>query len=290
VLTNDREYTIFIYVSNKDTKEIQMSYKIERLQHDPANYTADEVTETITLHYDSIALRVKGFASGVFDKRGLIVNGPAGGGKTEIVNAVLKQCNSDYKIISGTITAPRLFVELYKKRKPGQILVIDDTDAIIENTEMSDILKGAIDTGAPKEISYNKRSIVLHEADCPNNFVFAGGVILITNKHININSLTPREEQRIKPIWGRCNYILAGLSPAWTVEAMQLLFKNGKIRCLNESNLPPNIKKELFDFVIERFGDSHSMSFRTIITCIDMYRLDPDNWREYVLMGAGNTQ
>lgn len=261
---------------------------IERLVHDPATFTQSEVEQTLTLHYDSIAKRVEAFAKGIFDKRGLIVNGPAGGGKTEIVNAVLKSTPSiDFKLISGTITAPSLFIELYRTRKSNQVLVIDDTDAVLENTEMADILKGAIDTGTPKEITYNKRSQNLAEADVPQNFVFAGRIILITNKHLNINNMTARQEQRIKPIWGRCNYILAGLSPAWTVQAMRLLFDAGKIRCLAESNLPKETQAEFLEFAIETFGDSNSLSFRTLITCIDMYRLDTDNWREYVVMSGG---
>lgn len=263
---------------------------IERLMHDPKTFTDAEVEETLQLHYDSIAKRVEAFSKGIFDKRGLIVNGPAGGGKTEIVNAVLKANPTvQFKVISGTITAPSLFIELYKSRKSDQILVIDDTDAVLENTEMADILKGAIDTGTPKEITYNKRSQNLREADVPQNFVFAGRIILITNTHLNINNMTPRQEQRIKPIWGRCNYILAGLSPAWTVEAMRLLFNANKIRCFAESNLPRDVQKEMLEFAVEQFGQGSSLSFRTLITCIDMYRLDAVNWREYVVMAGGNS-
>lgn len=261
---------------------------IERLTHDPATFTSQEVEQTLELHYKSIAKRVEAFSKGIFDKRGLIVNGPAGGGKTEIVNAVLKSTpNCEFKIISGTITAPSLFIELYKSRKSNQILVIDDTDAVLENTEMADILKGAIDTGVAKEISYNKRSHILAEADVPQRFVFSGRIILITNKHININNMTPRQEQRVKPIWGRCNYILAGLTPAWTIEAMRLLFDRNEIRCLAESNLPRELQQEMLEFAIETYGESQALSFRTLITCIDMYRMDQDNWREYVAMSGG---
>ena len=265
-----------------------MTLVIERLAHDPETFTSEEVSETLQLHYSSIAKRVEAFAAGIFDKRGLIVNGPAGGGKTAIVTSVLeKASNCKYRMISGTITAPSLFIELYRTRKANQILVIDDTDAVLENTEMADILKGAIDTGAPKEISYNKRSPILAEADVPTNFVFAGRIILITNKHLNINNMTARQEQRIKPIWGRCNYIMAGLKPAWTVEAMRLLFAAGKIQCLAKSNFPRELQQEFLDFAIETFGDSSALSFRTLITCMDMYRMDSKNWREYVTMAAG---
>lgn len=267
-----------------------MTLVIERLEHDPETFTAEEVTETLQLHYDSIAKRVEAFAKGIFSKRGLIVNGPAGGGKTEIVNGVLGSVdNIQYKLINGTITAPSLFIELYRCRKANQILVIDDTDAVLENTEMADILKGAIDTGAPKEITYNKRSHNLAEADVPTNFVFAGRIILITNKHLNINNMTAIQEQRIKPIWGRCNYIMAGLKPAWTVEAMRLLFARNEIQCLAKSNLPKEVQSEFLEFAIETFGDSHALSFRTLLTCIDMYALDPNNWREYVMMSGGQS-
>jgi hypothetical protein len=261
---------------------------IDRLQNDPNAFCETEVVETLDAHYNNIAKFVEGFGRGLFEKRGLIVNGPAGGGKTQIVKSVLKSIGTDFVSISGTITAPSLFIKLYETRKRGQILLIDDTDAVLETTEMADILKGAIDTGAPKEISYNKSSPVLRLADVPNQFVFSGGVILITNKHININNCTSREEQRLRPIWGRCNYISAGLDPLWTEQAIRLLFKHDKITCLKESGLPHEVQQEIVDFAIERWGGTKALSFRSLISCIDMYRLCSENWREFVAMSGGN--
>lgn len=251
----------------------------KRLTKDPANFSTEEIAETLNMQYAHNAKMVQGFIEKNLPKRGLIVNGPAGGGKTETVCSIINRAGVDAVMISGTITAPQLFIDLYQCRKPGQVLVIDDTDAVLEDTGMADILKGAIDTGKPKEISYNKRSVNLRMADCPNSFVFAGKVIIITNTHINNRNFTKKQDQLLRPVFDRCNYVYAGLSKLWTAHAIQKHFEEGTIRCFNESDIPADVQKDMVDFILELAEDIEMLSFRSLITCIGAYQIDADDWK-----------
>jgi hypothetical protein len=112
-------------------------------------------------------------------------------------------------------------------------------------------------------------------------------VILISNKVMNIADMKPRQRQSIKPVRDRCMYIPAGLSPAWTAVAMNTLYKHGMIRCFNESDLSDAVKSEILNFVSKEVAHFPGLSFRTLITCMDMYKIDKKNWKNLVMMDQG---
>lgn len=265
-----------------------MSYLQEKLNSDPANFSATEQEAVIQAHYNSIAMLVGAFVKGDTAKRGLIVNGPNGGGKTEVVKHTLDLMSAKYHIINGSMTAPQLFIKLYEHaRKPNQILVIDDTDVVLEDTEMCDILKAAIDSTS-KTVDYAKsNSAALRLAGVPTRFTCEGRVILVSNKIMSIADMSKRQRQSIKPVRDRCMYVPAGLSPEWTAVAMNVLYKHGMIRCFNESKLDAGVKETILKFVIKEVKHFPGLSFRTLITCMDMYKIDKKNWRNLVMMDQG---
>jgi hypothetical protein len=265
-----------------------MSYLQEQLEQDPSDFTATEQEEIIKGHYESISQIVLAFASGTTSKRGLIVNGPNGSGKTEVVRHTLDQIQARYHLINGSMTAPQLYIQLYKHaRNPGQILVIDDTDVVFEDTQMCDLLKAAIDTST-KTVDYAKtNSAALRMSGVPNSFVCEGRVILISNKVMNITDMSNRQRQSIKPVRDRCVYVPANLTPQWTAVAMRVMYKHDLIRCFNESTLNTTVKEEFINFVTSEVRRFPGLSFRTLITCMDMYKIDNKNWRNLVIMDQG---
>ena len=265
-----------------------MSYLQEKLNSDPSTFKPAEQEQIIKEHYNSIATLVEAFAKRTTAKRGLIVNGPNGGGKTEVVKHSLDLVGAEYHMINGSMTAPQLFIKLYKHaRKPNQILVIDDTDVVLEDTEMCDILKAAIDSNS-KTVDYAKtNSAALRMENIPTRFTCEGRVILISNKIMNIADMSPRQRQSVKPVRDRCMYVPAGLTPVWTAVAMATLYKHGMIRCFNESNLDAAIKEMILAFLVKEVKHFPGLSFRTLITCMDMYSIDKKNWRNLVMMDQG---
>jgi len=265
-----------------------MSYLQEKLNSDPRNFSPEAQEQVINEHYNSIAMLVTAFVKGETAKRGLIVNGPNGGGKTEVVKHTLDLAGARYHIINGSMTAPQLFIKLYEHaRKPDQILIIDDTDVVLEDTEMCDILKAAIDSTA-KTIDYAKtNSAALRMAGVPTRFTCAGRVILISNKIMSLVDMSKRQRQSVKPVRDRCMYVPAGLTPAWTAIAMNILYKHDMIRCFNESKLDQSVKDEILKFVSDEVQHFPGLSFRTLITCMDMYKIDKNNWRNLVMMDQG---
>lgn len=264
-------------------------YLQDQLNESPSKFSAKERDSIIRSHYNNISTLVSAFIQSKTAKRGLIVNGPNGGGKTEVVRHTLDIAKAKYHMINGSMTAPQLYIQLYQHaRLPNQILVIDDTDVVLEDTEMCDILKAAIDTSSGKTVDYAKtNSAALRLAGVPASFECKGRVILISNKIMNLTTVSKRQAQSIKPVRDRCMYVPAGLSPEWTAEAMKVLYKNKMIRCFNESKLDECHKEEILKFVSKEVRHLPGLSFRTLITCMDMFKIDPINWRNLVLMDQG---
>ena len=267
-----------------------MSYLQHQLNENPNKFSSADKELIIRSHYNNIATLVDAFIKGGTTKRGLIVNGPNGGGKTEVVRHTLDINKTRYHMINGSMTAPALYIEMYKHaRNPDQILLIDDTDVVLEDTEMCDLLKAAIDTAPNKSVDYAKtNSAALRLAGVPTSFICKGRIILISNKVMSLHTANRRQSQSIKPVRDRCMYVPAGLTPDWTAEAMLILYKNKMIRCFNESNLDECHKEEILKFISEEVRHLPGLSFRTLITCMDMFKIDPLNWRALVMMDQGD--
>ena len=103
----------------------------------------EEITDALDNHYTQLRKFVKGVCD---DKFHLIVNGDAGMGKTEITNEVVeKNVKGQPFSISGTISPVKLYGKFQDARKKGQVLIIDDTDKILEDQESLEVLKGVLD-------------------------------------------------------------------------------------------------------------------------------------------------
>lgn len=191
------------------------------------------------------------------DRWHLLLNGDAGMGKTEYTNELIAQYMKKSKIlcghISGTLSAVDLYVRLYKHRKQGQVLIIDDTDRILEQTESLEVLKSALDTSKDKKIDWGKAySSHLKRQNCPAEFTYSGRVIIITNKMIQTapDKNPTISQARLLPFLSRVNYFRAGLpGNNWKIFALRMFADNW------ESKIDKKLKYELRcaeDIVIQK--------------------------------------
>ena len=166
----------------------------------------EEITDALDNHYTQLRKFVKGVCD---DKFHLIVNGDAGMGKTEITNEVVeKNVKGQPFSISGTISPVKLYGKFQDARKKGQVLIIDDTDKILEDQESLEVLKGVLDTQKDKVVSWDKYSTAIKKSNKSTEFKYEGRCIIITNKMLRT---APDKEptiaqQRLLPVLSRCHY------------------------------------------------------------------------------------
>jgi predicted small metal-binding protein len=262
-----------------------MTYLVKQLAESPKKLTLTQQESVIQTHYNYVTSEISNFISGKLGTRGLIINGPKGGGKTSLVTHTLKTLKSNYHVINGTITAPVLFEMLFKHAKDRhQILVIDDTDVIFNDVEMSDILKAALD-GAGKEIHYGKSSSAhLRVNAIPASFKCLGSVIFISNMNMAPEAMTKRHAATLAPIKDRCEYVRVGLTTEWNAIAIRVFYKHNLIQSLNNCSLTAEQKDELVKFVCEHARTDDRWTFRTIQKAISRVALGA-NWRDAILLG-----
>lgn len=304
-----------------------MSYVDPILAKNANETDSKKRVEALDKHYDRLRRYIKMVTRG--EGRSLIVNGDAGMGKTEFTSDIIEEYAEQSKsvcgFLSGTLSAVDLYARLYHHRKEGQVLVIDDTDKILENTESLEVLKAATDNKKNPKLTWGKAySSHLNKMNVQTEFDYHGKVIIITNKMLrtapdNNPTIT---QQRVQPLMSRVNYFRAGLpNNQWKIEAIKM-FASGKksehsdtiyeLRCarhirdvetddtLESIRIDPNIlsdkpvsdrQKQILDEIIE-FMENHQdelreLSFRTVANIIEIRNQEPDYWEDMTLANLG---
>lgn len=262
-----------------------MSYVNPILARQVATHqTTEEISNALDRHYATLEKFILGVAH---DRYHMIVNGPSGCGKTEYTRKVLDNCKSNAIIVSGTMSPIKLYAALYQCRKPGQVLVIDDTDTLLEQVESLEILKAALDSQKNKPVAWKKYSTLLAREGMPDEFVYHGRLIIITNKHLSTNDNTKMGSQ-LMPVRKRFQYFPAGLpSKEWEVLAMKKFVDAGEVRVFNEAGLTKEQQDDIMLFVEENADDLGRISFRSLVQCVELFQAHGDDWKDMALISLG---
>ena len=149
------------------------------------------------------------------DIRAMIVAGPPGVGKSYGIESQLEKANLFDQIsgrrvksemIKGTASALGMYKALYKYSDDNSVIVFDDCDSILLDDVCLNLLKGALDSGKKRRISWLADSHSLRNEGIPDQFDFKGGVIFITNlKFDQMKSQKTRDH--LDAIQSRCHYL-----------------------------------------------------------------------------------
>ena len=167
-------------VSLKTTpEEIQAQEKLEKEGKDPKQA------------FKEMAVYVKTVISGL--QPGVIICGAPGVGKTYRIMKQLEAAGyrdgHNMEIIKGKATPRQLYLSLYNYKEKGNILVIDDADALVGPKAPEDcinMLKAALDSTSTEEgrkVSYRVTGTLYDDdgVEIPKTLYYKGGVIVITN-------------------------------------------------------------------------------------------------------------
>ena len=160
-------------------EEIQAQERLEKEGKDPKQA------------FKEMAVYVKTVISGL--QPGVIICGAPGVGKTYRIMKQLEAAGyrdgHNMEIIKGKATPRQLYLSLYNYKEKGNILVIDDADALVGPKAPEDcinMLKAALDsTSTPdgRKVSYRVTGPLYDDdgVEIPKTLYYKGGVIVITN-------------------------------------------------------------------------------------------------------------
>lgn len=194
----------YISGSGQTSQELAAAINIEETDEDAMN--------RISSRFEIFDQMAKACIVG--DIRAMIVTGPPGVGKShgvlqQIEAASLfdkiKNAPPRFEVVKGAISGIGLFATLYKYSDAKNLLVFDDCD-VWSDPDALNVLKGALDSGKKRRISWNKDSRILRDEGVPNSFDFNGSIIFITNVDI-ANSRRNSIKAHLDALQSRAHYL-----------------------------------------------------------------------------------
>ena len=244
----------------------------------------EQVIERIRERFDILTEMTKAATNG--DIRAMIVSGPPGVGKSfgveqEIEKATLldqiagKRLRAE--VVKGSATPIGLYQALYKYSDANCVLVFDDCDSILLDDVCLNLLKGALDSGKKRKISWLSESSALRREGIPDSFNFNGSVIFITNlKFDQMKSQKLRDH--LDALQSRCHYLDLTLD---TMRDKLLRIKqiaaDGEL--FTDYDFEQIAQDEIIDFMDANQNKLREMSLRMALKIADLRKSFPLRWK-----------
>ncbi len=264
---------------------------------EPVVAVEPEVTESEVEAMDRIASRFN-----VLDEmsaaciagniRAMIVSGPPGVGKSHGVSLQMEKASlfdkiagkrPRFDIVKGAMSGIGLFSKLYKYSDSKNVLVFDDCD-IWEDPDALNVLKGALDSGKTRRISWNKDSRILREEGIPNTFNFNGSVIFITNLNF-----ADRRSNKIKAhldaLQSRCHYLdLTINSERDKMLRIKQVHRDADGGLFKDYDLSDEQSSEVMSYMWDNHNKLREVSLRMALKVADLVKISPSNWQNGIII------
>jgi hypothetical protein len=182
-------------------------------QVEVVNESDEQAIERIRTRFQILDEMTKAATTG--DIRAMIVSGPPGVGKSYGVEKIVEQaCLFDKlsgkrlraEVVKGSATPIGLYQTLYKYSDKNCMLVFDDCDSILVDDVALNLLKGALDSGSKRKISWLSESSSLRREGIPDSFNFNGSIIFITNLKFD-KMKSQKLKDHLDALQSRCHYL-----------------------------------------------------------------------------------
>jgi hypothetical protein len=187
------------------------------------------------------------------EKKGLLVFGEKGKGKTFNTIRILEKLNKEFELVKGHITPLQLYKKLFENS--NGILVLDDVSDMLRDKKKMALLLGALDKIG--EVSWLSTNMIL---PLPTKFNFNGKVIIILNR-IDVNN----EIQEV--LYDRCI----------PYQFDKLIDRKKMLEMITILAKKDNISLEVIDWLNQNKID---ISFRDYEMLRDIYKYSKENWQK----------
>ena len=246
--------------------------------------TDEQAIVRIRERFDILHAMTKAAVNG--DIRAMIVSGPPGVGKSfgveqEIDKATLLDQIAGRKlraeVVKGSATALGLYTTLYKYSDENCVLVFDDCDSILLDDTSLNLLKGALDSGKKRKISWLSDSNLLRREGIPDSFNFNGSVIFISNiKFDGMKSQKLRDH--LDALQSRCHYLDLTLDTMRDkILRIKQIAADGEL--FSAYDFEQCVQDEIIDFMDVNKNKLREMSLRMALKIADLRKSFPENWQ-----------
>ena len=260
---------------------------IRRTQEAVARETDEEIYQRLGERFEILDQMTKAVKDGQI--RAMIVSGPPGVGKSfgvekvllksELFN-ILAEKKPKFEVVKGAMSSIGLYSKLYEFSAEGNVVVFDDCDSILMEDLSLNILKGALDSGSRRYISWNTDSRILRSEGIPDRFEFKGAAIFITNiKFEHVRSKKLRDH--LDALESRCHYIdLQMDTNREKILRIKQVVRQGQM--LERYEFDACVEDEIIDFVEANQDRLRELSLRMVLKIADLKKGFPNNWTAMV--------
>ena len=260
---------------------------IKRTQDAVAKETDEQIYTRLGERFEILDQMTKAVKDGQI--RAMIVSGPPGVGKSfgvekvllksELFN-ILAEKKPKFEVVKGAMSSIGLYSKLYEFAAEGNVVVFDDCDSILMEDLSLNILKGALDSGSRRFISWNTDSRILRSEGIPDRFEFKGAAIFITNiKFEHVRSKKLRDH--LDALESRCHYIdLQMDTNREKILRIKQVVKQGQM--LERYDFDACVEDEIIEFVEANQDRLRELSLRMVLKIADLKKGFPTNWTAMV--------
>ena len=155
--------------------------------------------------------------------------------------------------------------------------MFDDCDSILLDDVSLNLLKGALDSGKKRKISWLSESSTLRREGIPDQFNFNGTVIFITNlKFDKMKSQKLRDH--LDALQSRCHYLDLTLDTMRDkILRIRQIADDGVL--FEEYEFDDETQEEIIDFMTTNATRFREMSLRMAIKIADLRKSFPLKWK-----------
>ena len=271
------------YVNGESMPQAKTQKVVEFKTEVPAE-TEEEAMARIRERFEILTEMTKACTAG--DIRAMIVSGPPGVGKSfGVEQEVDKACLFDKlsgkrlraEVVKGSATPIGLYQTLYKYSDPNCVLVFDDCDSILLDDVALNLLKGALDSGKKRKISWLSESSTLRREGIPDQFEFKGSVIFITNlKFDKMKSQKLRDH--LDALQSRCHYLDLTLDTMRDkILRIKQIASDGVL--FQDYEFEKCTQDDIIEFMNTNQACLREMSLRMALKIADLVKSFPAKWR-----------
>ena len=246
--------------------------------------TDEEAMARIRERFDILHEMTKAAVSGSI--RAMIVSGPPGVGKSfGVEQEIDKACLFDKlagkrlraEVVKGSATPIGLYQTLYKYSDENCVVVFDDCDSILLDDVSLNLLKGALDSGKKRKISWLSESSTLRREGIPDQFEFKGSVIFITNlKFDGMKSQKLRDH--LDALQSRCHYLDLTLDTMRDkLLRIKQIAKDGEL--FKDYEFDQCVQDDIIDFMHTNKDRLREVSLRMALKIADLRNMSVTNWK-----------
>lgn len=246
--------------------------------------TDEERMAEIAERFDILTDMTKACVGG--EIRAMIVSGPPGVGKSfgverEIEKVQMMQMLGSQRlraeVVKGSASPIGLYQTLYKYSDENCVVVFDDCDSILLDDVSLNLLKGALDSGKKRKISWLSESRILKEEGIPDSFNFNGSVIFITNLKFD-KMKSQKLKDHLDALQSRCHYLDLTLDTMRDkILRIKQIAKTGEL--FSDMDISDIGSDEIIEFMDANQNKLREVSLRMAIKIAQLYKSFPTRWQ-----------